>query len=68
MNYIYNIDNVLKKNIESLRIKPNTQIHICLYQVLFKINSTMENPFLQYLNYELSGGGGKTFLPFFSAF
>jgi hypothetical protein len=52
MEYIYNINKILKKNIDTEGIEPNTQIHICLYQVLFKNNSTFENPYLQYLMYK----------------
>ena len=52
MEYIYNIDKVCRKNIESLKIEKNSKIYICFYQVLFKINSIHENPFLQYLMYK----------------
>jgi len=52
MEYIYNIDKICHKNIESLKIKKNRKIYICFYQVLFKINSSQENPFLQYLLYK----------------
>ena len=52
MNYIYNIKNILNKNLNSIKIEKNTKIFLCIYEVLFKINSTMENPFLQYLMYK----------------
>ncbi len=52
MEYIYNIDNVLKKNTDGLNLTKNVNIHICFYQILFKFNSTMENPFLQFLLYK----------------
>tara|TARA_Y100000591_G_C21836611_1_gene702936 strand:- start:500 stop:1585 length:1086 start_codon:yes stop_codon:yes gene_type:complete len=52
MNYKYNIDKVLKKNINDISVEKNKKIFICVYEVLFKIKSTNENPFLQYLMYK----------------
>jgi hypothetical protein len=52
MNYIYNIKNKLSKNVNELNINKNTKVFLCIYEVLYKINSTMENPFLQYLMYK----------------
>ena len=45
MEYIYNIDKVCQKNIESLKIEKNRKIYICFIKCYFKINSTNENHF-----------------------
>ena len=52
MNYTYNIKNILNKNLSNIKIERKAKVFLCIYEVLFKINSTMENPFLQYLMYK----------------
>lgn len=52
MNYTYNIDKILNKNLNEIVNSKGRRIFICIYETLFKINSKMENPFLQYLLYK----------------
>ena len=54
MNYTYSIDDVVSKNEIQETLKKGDKIFICVYEVLFKINSTGENPFIQYLLYKYS--------------
>ena len=68
MEYKYNIDGILKKNLDDIKVQKGKEVFICIYEILFKINSTKENPFLQYLmyKYQKSDGMGEIFsLPFF---
>ena len=52
MKYMYNIEKILNNDLSNVKIKKNDKIFICIYEVLFKINSTEENPFLQFLMYK----------------
>ena len=52
MGYLYNIENILSNDLTKLKLKKNDKIFICVYQILFKINSSEENPFLQFLTYK----------------
>ena len=52
MNYVYNIQKILSKDLNNIKIKKNDKIFFCVYEILFKINSTEENPFLQFLMYK----------------
>lgn len=52
MNYTYNIDNLLSKNESHETLNRGDKVFICIYEILFKINSTGENPFIQYLLYK----------------
>ena len=52
MDYIYNIEKILSKDLNNIKIKKNDKIFFCVYEILFKINSTEENPFLHFLMYK----------------
>jgi hypothetical protein len=52
MEYTYKINKSLKSNISDLHVNNGDEVFICIYEILFKINSSKENPFLQYLMYK----------------
>lgn len=52
MSYVYNLDEVLSKDLRGINILRGQKIFVCIYEILFKINSSKENPFLQYLMYK----------------
>lgn len=68
MEYTYKINKLLRSSISDLRVESGDEVFICIYEVLFKINSSKENPFLQYLMYKYpksSDSGELMVFPFF---
>jgi len=52
MDYIYKLDDILERDVSKIKSPNGCKVFVCLYKILFKINSTKEGGFLQYLLYK----------------